>query len=320
MRSLQSQVRPPTPVDEAIRDLLAIRAVNLRPSDSHNEIQGFSCIGIADSVDEMGTNSGGVFIWLASKGILPVTGSELTRWGLDAPSGFHWILSERPVEGGIEILDSLEVEIWGPAEVSKWLGEAVLMGDLVATSNISDKSEPEKPASTFIQENKNKALRTLIDPKSWMSQRGIQGVGYSPVFLEARVWSVGGYLQGPNGELESGNWTVLEDPWSPILSIIHDEDALLQSPDLRVLEPSHDSWLTEARFSEEVGKLLNERRKGSFADSADSGSVRSILLQRWTFNGDRAAISHSSIQIPGWIVHFETDKILHGRNGRLYEF
>ena len=307
-------------MDEAIRSLLAIRAVNLRPPDFHSEAHGFTCLGIADYVNEFRTNSEGVHIWLASKGILPITGRELTRWGLDAPSGIHWILSERPIEGDIENLESLEVVIWGPAEVSQWLGEAVLMGDLVAKSPSKEKSDPEKQDIIPINDYKDKALRPLIDPTSWMSQRGIHGVGFSPVLLEARVWTVWGDLQGPNGELERGNWILLEDPWSPNLSVVQDTESFPNSPDLRILEPPQGSWLTSDRFSEEVGKLLEERRKGTFGESDVSLSVRSILLQRWTFNEVGSTISHNPIQIPGWIVHFETDKILHGRNGRLYDF
>ena len=113
-------------MDETLRDLLGIRAVNLRPSKSHSAIHGFSCLGVADSVSEITPHNEKVFIWHASNGILPITGSELTRWALDVPVGFHWILSERPVEGEIEKIDSLDVVIWGPEDVSRWLGLSLI--------------------------------------------------------------------------------------------------------------------------------------------------------------------------------------------------
>ena len=307
-------------MDEALRDLLAVRAVNLRPPDSQTGTHGFSFLGVADSVIALGTRQDSVFIWHASPGFLPITGRELTRWGLDAPNGFHWILSERPVEGDLVGLESLEVVIWGPAEVSQWLGEAILMGDLMAKAPSTGKTEPEKLERSFNDTYSNKSLSPLIDISTWMSQRGMQGLGFSPILLEARLWRVLGELKGPNGEFESGHWTLLEDPWSPNLSVVSGVEALPQSTELRRLDPPKTSWLSEERFSEEVGKLLEVRRKGSFEESELSGSVRSILLQRWTFEKDRASISHTPIQIPGWIVHFETEKILHGRNGRLYDF
>ena len=311
---------PLSSVDETLRDLLGLRAVNLRPSKSHSEIHGFSCLGVADSVPDLAPIDQEVFIWHASNGILPITGSELTRWALDAPSGLHWILSERPVEGEVEKVESMELIIWGPEEVSHWLGEAVLSGELVAKAPEEGSPKQTPDESIFDDAPMLRALSPLIDPSSWLSQRGMEGIGYSPVLLEARIWTVTGHLKGPNGELESGTWSLVEDPWSPSLSVLEDIDTLPLAPDLRKLEPKRHKWISEGRFSEEVGKLLEVRRKGSYEESNISGSVRSILLQRWTFGSDDADIVFSPLNIPGWIIHFETNKILHGRNGRLYEF
>tara|TARA_B100000029_G_C17548884_1_gene949408 strand:+ start:902 stop:1825 length:924 start_codon:yes stop_codon:yes gene_type:complete len=306
-------------VDETLRDLLGIRTVNLRPSKFHSEVHGFSCLGVADSVPDITSQYEEVFIWHASHGILPITGSELTRWALDAPMGFHWILSERPVEGELEKMESMEVVIWGPEDVSHWLGEAVLMGELVAKAP-EEESPPQAPNVRILENSPlHRSLPPLIDPSSWLSQRGMEGIGYSPVLLEARLWTVTGHLRGPNGELDSGTWSLFEDPWSPSLSILEDLETLQQAPDLRKLEPKSDTWISQDRFSDEVGKLLEVRRKGSYEESNISGSVRSIILQRWTFSSDDADIYFSPINIPGWIIHFETNKILHGRNGRLYE-
>ncbi len=304
-------------MEGTLRDLLKIRANNLGETNTHRAVHGFNCIGVAESVPDLGTETNGVSIWHVPDGILPLTHAELTRWSLDVPDGFHWVLSERSTDTTIFETDSMKIVIWPPDHVSKWVGDAILSGELVATAPVLEENEefPRNPDPG--KKLGNTSLRSLIDASSWMSKRGIEGVGSSPVSLKARLWTVEGVLKGPNGELESGTWSLVEDPWSQSLAVI-DPSTLLNSPDLRSLEPKPPSWLSEERISEEVVKLLEVRRKGNFESSGNSGTVRSTLLQRWIFDAAGSIMSFVEIQIPGWIIHFEDEKILHGRNGRLY--
>ena len=50
-----------------------------------------------------------------------------------------------------------------------------------------------------------------------------------------------------------------------------------------------------------------------------SGTVRSMLLEKWVLDIHMAMIEDYRIFIPGWLINLESDKILHGRNGRLYD-
>ena len=65
-------------------------------------------------------------------------------------------------------------------------------------------------------------------------------------------------------------------------------------------------------------KKLRERVREENKKSDSSSSVRSRLLQKWEFDLEGSKIRSTSICIPGWIVHFEEEKLLHGRNGRLF--
>ena len=119
-----------------MRDLLALRAVKLRPAEDAPKIHGFRCMGVAERVPELGGAPGSmVHVWHVPVNILPLSSTEIERWSVDAPGGKHWILSERPFDEAIlGSLKSIDVVIWGPERMARWIGEAVLTGELVAHS------------------------------------------------------------------------------------------------------------------------------------------------------------------------------------------
>ena len=320
MGSLQRQALRPALMDGALRDLLRAKAAHLRTNELANDTHGFTSMGLAASIPDLGIHSNSVSIWHAPAGILPITRSEIIRLGMDAPSGLNLILSERPVQSDCHSVDSFNFQILGPEEISLWIGRAVLSGDLIATAREEESQGNFEQISHRPDNDGTLVLKPLIGIKSWTTQRGMDGFSFSPLLLGARLWVVLGNLQGPNGESEPGKWTILEDPWSQTIALLDDVQRLQRAPVLRTIEPQSDNWLTEDRLNEELAKVIGQRRRGKSGETTLSGSVRSMLLQKWSLNSDRANISHVKILIPGWVIHLETEKILHGRNGRLYDF
>ena len=306
------------PMEATLRDLLRIKSVDLRTEQMGLSPHGFTCLGIATSIPELDIHSNKVFIWHARAGILPLTSSEVIRFGMDAPSGFNLILSEREVQSECHSVDTFDFRILEPADISSWIGKAVLSGDLIATAKeeVQMKVVQHVPEEIF---GDTMVLKPAIDIKTWSVQRGIEGFSSTPILLTARLWTVMGELRGPNGERESGKWTILEDPWSKTIYPLSGVENLQQAPLLRTIGPQEDNWLTMDRVNEELAKVIEERRRGNSGDSSVSGSVRSMLLQKWPLDSERATIKESQILIPGWIINLESEKILHGRNGRLYD-
>ena len=121
-------------MEAVLRDLLRIKSVNLRDQKAVAASHGFTCLGIATSIPELEIHSDEVFIWHARAGILPITKSEIIRFGIDAPSGFNLILSERSVQSECHSVESFDFRILEPEAISLWVGKAVLSGDLIASA------------------------------------------------------------------------------------------------------------------------------------------------------------------------------------------
>ena len=305
-----------------LRELLRIKSVNLRDPKAVTASHGFTCLGIATSIPELEIHSDEIFIWHARAGILPITKSEIIRFGIDAPSGFNLILSEREVQSGCHSVESFDFRILEPEVISSWVGKAVLSGDLIASAKDVDRDDPGMVESRGNDNSVERmlVLKPAIEIKSWSAQRGMEGFSSTPILLAARLWTVLGELQGPNGEREHGKWNILEDPWSKTVTLLGDIQNLQQAPVLRTIEPKDLNWLTASRIDEELAKVIEQRRRGNSGETSVSGTVRSMLLQKWPLDSERANISDSKILIPGWAIHLETEKILHGRNGRLYDY
>ncbi|MEC7756798.1 MAG: hypothetical protein VX621_03170 [Candidatus Thermoplasmatota archaeon] len=308
-------------MEETLRDLLSILRVNLHDPPEQNDVNGFTILGMADSLPDLlrNTVTGPIIIWHAPAGLLPITDSEITRFTINAPEGFHWILSQRDLQSGYEIDESLKIDFWSPEKIAKWIGESVISGDLYA--RLAPKKENEKTiGKNEINSPQTKTLRPQVDISSWMSQRGLSGLGSTPILLDAKLWFIEGEITGPNGESEKCSWNITEDPWSNKISEIDNIEDLQDSLRLRIISPEESGWLSADSLKESVGSLLNVRRKSEMQDENQSGSIRSMLLQRWSFNKDSAIMTERKILVPGWIIHFEEEKALHGLNGRLYSF
>ena len=126
---------------------------------------------------------------------------EVERWLVDAPTGNHWLLSERPLQlEQIPIRPGVEYEVWGPDRFAQWLGNAVLNGDLNASplkfySNGREEIPPQSaPADS---EMGPAALRPQVELEPVLEKLSLTHAEHRPVLLSARVWTVTGILRGP---------------------------------------------------------------------------------------------------------------------------
>ena len=325
MRSLQVLSATARNVDEAVRDLLALRAVQLHSANNIQKVHGFRCMGLAERVPELDERAGSsVHVWHVPSDILPISPTEIERWSIDAPGGRHWILSERSfpedILGSADL--SVDVVIWGPERMARWIGEAVLSGDLVAHSpDMESETDTEASASGATEPiGPRRTLRPLVDLDSWLDQRGWERVNTTPVLMSAKLWIISGSLVGPEDESESAVWQVLEDPWSSSLAIYDPDEELDYPPRLRAVNPSEMSWMDIQKLPPELLRLLDSRKQGE-PDSND-GPVRSTMLEWWRFNSETAELTESPVTIPGWVLEVEgaPTQVLHARNGRRYEY
>jgi len=310
----------PIGMEDILRALLSMRAVDFESYDIRIPESPFKPIGVATAIPDFDIHRGRTFIWHATQEILPITRSELIRFEMDAPEGFHLILSERTTHQDSDSIDGSKFQIVSPNQISQWIGSAVLSGELVASTVQEDSDDTENNVvSTHSNEAGIQVLGSKIDLDSWTASRGIEGFSSSPMLLEAQILRVSGDLHGPRGSSEKSEWTILEDPWSQRISIIGDSESMLKSPKLRTISPPKDNWLGEDELKIEISKLVEERRRGESGEMSISGTVRSMLLEKWVLDISMALIENYTIFIPGWLINLESDKILHGRNGRLYD-
>jgi|Marorgknorr_s2lv_3_1036020.scaffolds.fasta_scaffold00584_9 hypothetical protein len=312
-------------MDGTVRDLLYLRGVRLSPSEGLPEIIGFRCLGMAEKIpDILGETGALVHIWHVSSEMLPVSAAEAERWLVDASSGRHWILSEREFEeSAIDLLiSSAQVELWQPDKLARWIGEAVLSGDLLTERPEQMSSESEEVGE--IEPPQNSVVRTVLSSKidldEWLIQRGMDHVETTPILLQATIWAVKGSLISPGDEAEFGEWLVLEDPWARKLEI-HDESEMMDNaPRLREITVSGSMWLSDTDLRTMLIGILEARRQKQAVQDSES-PVRSTMLERWRFDSESAELTRLPAAIPAWILSRDgRDEILHSRNGRTYEF
>lgn len=314
-------------MDDIVGDLLNLRGVRLLEASGIVPSVGFRCLGLAERIPEFEDENGAsVHVWHVTSGILPVSVAEAERWLVDAPAGSHWILSEREFDpAASELLGSrLRLELWEPETLSRWIGEAVLRGELSAVvsgdqpqSEPSEQSEvgspPQSPPVTRI------VLQPLVDLDEWLIQRGLEFVEATPVLLEAVIWRIEGSLASPEGTRENSSWKVLEDPWAGRLELYEESDILPTRPVLRLIEVDSDSFLRENDLRTMLVGIL-ETRKQKQQEAEEGSTVRSTMLERWTFDSGGAMLDALPTAIPAWIIdHDRGREILHSRNGRTYE-
>ena len=140
-------------MEDVLRALLRIRSVDFDSFDIVMPESPFKPIGLATAVPDFGIDTGRILIWYAPSEILPITRSELDRFEIDAPGGFHLILSERPTHSDCDPINETKFRIVSPDQVSQWIGSAVLSGDLVASAVPEDSSITESNGlSTYSNE------------------------------------------------------------------------------------------------------------------------------------------------------------------------
>jgi len=310
-------------MDDTVGDLLYLRGVRLTQAVNVVEIVGFRCLGVAEKIPELEDDSGSfVHVWHVPSAILPVSVAEAERWLVDAPNGAHWILSERVFENQARDLlsSNLKIEYWSPDVLSRWIGEAVLRGEIVAKIPQIEVNEIQiEENSSLPKPNKLVILPAIVDLDEWCVQRGVEYVDAKPILLQARIWNITGALVSPEGDREEGHWSVLEDPWGNRLQTYDSEQILNNSPNLRIITPAEKKWLSDGDLRVMLVGILEARRQKQ-EEAVEGSSVRSTMLERWGFDSEGAILEEIPSAIPGWLIDHEGGiELLHSRNGRTYE-
>jgi len=312
-------------MEDAVRALLSSRGVRLEAPAEMIEIPEFILLGIAEKAPEIGggISETNVHVWHIESGMMPLTRADFERWCVDAPIGKNWILSERELPDSCQddAPYGVDMVIWGPEVLSRWIGDAVISGELVARApTIEPEEKTEHPSDLGEgQDEYSLVVPAIVSPDSWLIQSGREGSVTSPVLLKAALWKISGLLIGPDGEELISNWEVIEDPWASSVSI---NEATLDDNKIRIrtVDPPSSMWRGESSLVEELPSILDRKIQGD--DESKDGPVRSIMLQWW--RADIASLKKSRvfIGIPGWIVETPGRErvLLHSGNGRTYPF
>ena len=113
-------------MEDVLRALLSIRSVDFDSFDIGVPGSPFRPIGVATAVPDFGIHTGRTLIWHAPPEILPITRSELDRFEMDSPDGFHLILSERPTHSDCDPIDGTKFQIVSPKQISHWISREIL--------------------------------------------------------------------------------------------------------------------------------------------------------------------------------------------------
>ncbi len=310
-------------MEQTVRDILASRTVRLEPVFETFQVYGFRCLGIAEKIlDFDDDNSSPVYVWHVQDDILPLSKNEIERWSVDVPGKRHWILSEREFNENIfeDISDIFQIDAWGPKKLSRWIGEAVLRGDLVVSQNNRNLDTKISDVEVKVDKVLNSVtLTALIELNEWLDRESMSMLNTLPVLINVKLWDVSGIMLGPNSEKHTKKWSYIEDPWSKKIYLFNDEDILLDSPNLRKINPLPNSWENINSLKTKLQPLLDFRQKEKLSNSHDK--VKSTMLEWWRVDLDTLSLESSYAQIPAWILMFEDggEKILHGRNGQTYQ-
>ena len=113
-------------------------------------------------------------VWHVPDGWTILDRVELDRWIVDALPGEHWILSERPLAPNLRRPEKsgVDFEIWSPDQLSNWLGEAILSGEIFARvssfegnegSIESSDIEEIRLESAWFESIKHELISTILD-------------------------------------------------------------------------------------------------------------------------------------------------------------
>tara|TARA_B100000427_G_scaffold66047_1_gene52567 strand:+ start:9493 stop:10434 length:942 start_codon:yes stop_codon:yes gene_type:complete len=309
-------------MEEAVRALLSSRGVRLEPPSEAIEIPEFRLLGIAEKVPEIGVSiESVVFVWHVESGLVPISDADFERWCVDAPAGRNWILCERELPKGFHnnLPSGVELVAWSPETLSRWIGDAVISGELVASTPSANKVVDSEAHAGNEEEDDDDTIivPAIVDIESWLIQSGREGSLTSPVLLKARLWDVEGSLIGPEGDKIPSNWKLIEDPWSSSLAL---SESILENSNviIRMVEPPASKWLSEESLSDKLPSILDRKIQGGSEES--EGPVRSIMLEWWRADANSLSMSKRVVGIPGWIIDTQGREgvILHSGNGRTY--
>ncbi len=286
------------------------------------EIPEFRLLGIAEKVPEIGiSNESAVFVWHVESGMVPISGADFERWCVDAPLGRNWILCERDLPEGFQenVPSGIELVVWPPEKLSRWIGDAVISGELVAGRPMVSEVDDLEPIAEHLPEDKGMIPITpaIVDVDSWLIQSGREGSLTSPILLKARIWKIEGFLTGPEGDRLPSSWEVIEDPWASSLGL-REEISENANVMIRMVEPPIRKWLSEGALLDRLPSILDKKMQGG--SEADEGPVRSIMLEWWRVDTDSLSVSERMLGIPGWVIDTQGREgvILHGVNGRTF--
>lgn len=264
----------------------------------------------------------GALIWRIEDGPGRFDAWELERWQLDAPPGQHWLFSERRLADDLPPPGTADERtvIWRRDDLARWLGAAVLAGDLavVPPQDDGDGLAPTADAdrnghSTSQRSRGEAAYPPLIDLKAWFVEQGLESRPARPVLLELRQWRVDGELVAPGGEREATAWTVLDDPWRDSLALLPADLRPLEAiPQLERLELA--AGHAEASVRAALPGLCDVRREERHEGIAGGfGGV----LETWRIDHAQASLAAERAWIPGWQVLLPSGEaiIVHGLDG-----
>ena len=97
-------------MEDAVRQLLAVRGVRLHESPQSTTTPGFILLGVAERVPEFGEMKGSsVTVWHIPSDILPISRAEIERWCVDVSPGRHWLLSQRELPSDLSSIFPLSL-------------------------------------------------------------------------------------------------------------------------------------------------------------------------------------------------------------------
>ena len=96
----------------------------------------------------------------------------------------------------------------------------------------------------------------------------------------------------------------MEDPWANLLQP-YDSEQILNNPlNLRIINAVENKWLSDGDLRVMLVGVLETRRQKQ-EDAVEGSSVRSTMLERWTFDSDGAILEEIPSAIPGWLIDHE---------------
>lgn len=306
-------------MESEIRNLIKLRGENFHNQNYDFSSIDFNFIGKVDSLQDLEEfPSKSLFIWHVGEGITTLNNFEIERWSVDAPSGNHLIISERFIDDNLNTDDYRKNKIffWGPNELSQWFGRAILNKE-IQLSVIKDDKIDDEISEINLNKSTDSSILTLknnIEISTWLSNKGLSGITYSPILLSSKLWEVDGELIGPDGSVEKKRWKIIEDPWENNFTMFSDVKVLPISPSLRIVEPNINFWKDKSQIIDIIAPLINEKRQGKPKNAGLF--TQSMVLQNWNFKTDSCNLYYKKILIPAWILNTENRQLIHGISGK----